>query len=220
MGSNYFDKAMLTFRSEGIFPLLSKGVLKIASVFFKMHTSLWLVKDLKQEAQAIENPSDYSVELEDFDAIVEWMKRKNREYPWMYCEKEIAVARENQHVIPFLKIDNAIVGYTKVAFNKVYIRDYEAIFRLAPNKAMFYDTTLLNEFRGKKLPQYLKKEIFRFLKKRNIEYVYAHIEPWNIASIKSNRGLGFREVCLNRFIKILNVKFHSNSPARLLSENR
>jgi hypothetical protein len=110
-----------------------------------------------------------------------------------------------------------IIGYTKVALHKVYIRDYDTVFTLAPNKAMFYDTTILPEFRGKKLPRYLKNKIYAFLKTRDIHFIYAHIEAWNTPSILSNKGVGFKELCCNRYIKILGFKFHTNNPKKFLS---
>jgi RimJ/RimL family protein N-acetyltransferase len=152
-----------------------------------------------------------------FEEIVDWLKEKSEVYPWMYSEKEISTARKHDHIIPFLRVKNDIACYTKVALNKVYIRDYDTVFPLAPNKAMFYDTTVLPEFRGKRLPQYLKNEIFIFLRRRGIDQIFAHIEPWNIASIKSNKRLGFKEIGSNRFVRVFCFRFHSHSPKELLA---
>lgn len=214
---DYLGKARDTFKNKGFFSLLSILLNKFKSEAFGTNSSIWLVKDLNGASQKLNGFIDYEINFNDLNTISEWMKEKNTEYSWMYSEKEISVARECGHLIPFLKHNNEIIGYTKVALGKVYIRDYDSLFSLAPNKAMFYDTTFLPDYRGKKLPRYLKNEIFSYLKNRNIDYIYAHIEPWNIASIKSNEGVGFKEVCLNRYIRIFCFKYHSNDPRKLLS---
>jgi len=214
---NYLSKARDIFKNRGFFPLLYSILNKLKSEAFDNHSSIWLVKDLNYVSQRLNGFGDYEINFNDLNIIGEWMKKNNAKYPHMYCEKEISVAKEYGHVIPFLKHNNKIIGYTKVALNKVYIRDYGSLLSLAPNKAMFYDTTFLVEYRGKKLPRYLKYEIFSYLKNQNIDYIYAHIEPWNIASIKSNEGVGFKAVCLNRYIRIFWFKYHSNDPRKLLS---
>ena len=213
----YLNKARTTLTNKGIFPLLWQVLVKLKSVSFETHSSIWLVKDLKEKDEKLEGFSDYEIVFNSLETIIDWMKKKNSEYPWMYSEKEMSLAKELGHIVPFVKYKDNIVCYTKVALNKVYIRDYDSLFSLAANKAMFYDTSVLPEFRGKKLPRYLKNEIFRYLRQRNIEYVYAHIEPWNIPSIKSNKGVGFKELCLNRFIRIFLCKFHSNNPSCFLT---
>lgn len=214
---NYLSKARDIFKNRGFFPLLYSILNKLKSEAFDNHSSIWLVKDLNDVSQRLNGFGDYEINFNDLNTISEWMKEKNAEYPWMYSEEEISVARKYGHLIPFLKHNNEIIGYTKVALNKVYIKDYDLLFSLAPNKAMFYDTTLLVEYRGKKLPRYLKNKIFSYLKNRNIDYIYAHIEPWNIASIKSNKRVGFKEMFLNRYIRIFCFKSHSNDPRKLLS---
>ena len=190
---------------------------KIKSISYQTHDSIWFVREGNEEIQRLRGLSDYEVCFDGFEEIVEWLKENNAIYPWMYSEKEISAAREYGHVIPFLRLRDEIVSYTKVALNKVYIRDYDTVFSLAPNKAMFYDTTVLPRFRGKKLPQYLKNEIFIFLRHRDIDQIFAHIERWNIASIRSNQRMGFKEIGSNRFVRVFCLKFHSNDPKILLS---
>lgn len=214
---DYLSKAQDTFKNRGFFPLLSIILNKLLSYAFYTNSSIWLIKDLNDVSQRFNGFINYEINFNDLNTITEWMKEKNTEYSWMYSEKEISVAREYGHLIPFLKHNNEIIGYTKVALGKVYIRDYNSLFSLAPNKAMFYDTTFLPDYRGKKLPRYLKNEIFSYLKNRKIDYIYAHIEPWNIASIKSNEGVSFKAVWLNRYIRIFWFKYHSNNPSKLLS---
>jgi len=207
----------MILRDRGTLVFMSRMLKKIQSIAFKTNDSIWFVREGNQEIQRVRELSDYEVCFDGFEEIVEWLREKNATYPWMYSEKEISAAREYGHLIPFLKLKNDIVCYTKVALNKVYIRDYGSVFSLGPNKAMFYDTTVLPPFRGKKLPQYLKNEIFIFLKKRGIDRIFAHIEPWNVASIRSNQRMGFKEIGRNRFVRVLGFKFHSNNPKILLS---
>jgi RimJ/RimL family protein N-acetyltransferase len=214
---SYLDKAKIVFKNKGFFALLLQAFKRIISVSFQTNYSIWFLKDLNEKIERVNGLSDYKINFNNFEEIVEWLKENNSEYPWMYSEKEISIARQHGHIIPFLKYNNDIIAYTKVALNKVYIRDYDLLFLLAPNKAMFYDTTVLPELRGKKLPQYLKKEIFLFLKNRNIDKIFAHIEPWNVASIKSNQRIGFKKICSNRFFRIFYLKFHSNNPKKFLS---
>ena len=213
---DYLSKAQDTFINRGLLHLLYRILNKLKSEAFDSNSSIWLVKDLNDVSQRLNGFSDYKINFNDLYIISEWIKKNNVEYDHMYCEKEISVAKEYGHVIPFLKHNNKIIGYTKVALNKVYIRDYGSLYSLAPNKAMFYDTTLLVEYRGKKLPRYLNNEIFSYLKDKNVDYIYAHIEPWNIASIKSFKGVGFKAMCLNKYIRVFCFKYHSNDPRKLL----
>jgi len=207
-----------TIVREGVrWVFMSRILKKIQSIAYKTNDSIWFVREGNEEIQRLGGLSDYEVCFDGFEEIVEWLRENNATYPWMYSEIEISAAREYGHLIPYLKLKNDIVCYTKVGLNKVYIRDYGSVFSLAPNKAMFYDTTVLPSFRGKKLPQYLKNEIFIVLKKRGIDQIFAHIEPWNVASIKSNQRMGFKEIGSNRFVRVFGLKFHSNNPKILLS---
>jgi RimJ/RimL family protein N-acetyltransferase len=199
--------------SEG----LGRVARKLASRLLKTNESIWFVKDLREEEAEVEIQPTYEVIMDGFDEISEWLKSNVREYPWIYSAKEIGVAREYGHLIPFMKDGGKIIGYTKVALNKVYIRDYDRLFNLGPGKAMFYDTTFLPEYRGKRLPQQLKKAIFELLRKKGVRWVFAHIEPWNIPSIRSNERAGFKKVGTNTYVKFLCFRVHSNNPRKLLS---
>jgi len=213
----YFDKAKIIIQNKGFLPLLVQAFKKIKFMSFQTNCMIWFVKDLNEKAQRLNGFSDFEINFHGFEEIVDFMKKNNSKYPWMYNEKEMVLARECGHLIPFLKINNSIVGYTKVGLRKVYIRDYDCVFTLGSNKAIFYDTTMLPEHRGKKLPRYLKNEIYGFLEKRRIDKIYGLVEPWNIGSIKSVKGAGFKELGSNRYIRIFCFKFHSNNPKKFLS---
>lgn len=213
----FMKKAQYVCQNKGFPSLLLLLSKKVLSLMLSTNTSLWLIRNLMTEYYHHKGYDNYEICFDHQDTIIEWIRRNNRIFPWMYSHKEIAVARMYNHIIPFIKHHNRIIGYTKVALEKVYLRDYDSSFDIAPDKAMFYDTTILPEYRGKKLPRFLNSEVFVYLMKRNIKYVYAHIEPWNIPSIKYHRAIGFKTICQNRYIRVFGLKHHSNNPSKLLS---
>lgn len=220
MPVHVFEKARMILKQEGLPPFFFRLTKKVGSVCFDSNVTIWFENDLRNIDNRLKDTSQtegFDVIFHDHERVVEWMKIHADKYPWMYHEKEIQFALQSGHLIPFLAHNDRIIGYTKVALNKVYIRDYNMIFSLAPNKGMFYDTTLLTEYRGKRLPAYLKKEIFHYLRRINIDYLYAHIEPWNVPSIKSNESLGFHSIGANKFYRIFFIKIHSNNPSKILS---
>lgn len=219
MYSKYASKVSMTLKEKGAFGLSAQIVNKIWTVVLKTNTSICIVRNLKDRIENLEGFDEYEIVFDDLEAIIKWMKDKNALYPWMYAPKEEAAAHEYGHIIPFIKYENNIIGYTKIALNKVYIRDYDSTFSLSPNKVVVYDITLLPEFRGKRLAQHLRNKVFYALIDRGIDYVYGFVEPWNIASRRSSKAVGYREICRNRFISILGLKFHSCNPRKFLCES-
>lgn len=203
------------FKDVGYWLLVLRLLQKIGDRLFKQHTSIWLEKDLNDGMRAETDKSDLDI-CDNFDEIVVWMKVINNEYPWIYNQKEISLAKLNGHMIIYGKINGEIVGYTKVALNKIYIRDYDSVFEIAKNKAMFYDTTVLPEYRGKKVPYLIKIRLFEILKNKGIDKIYAHIEPWNIASIKSNQRVGFYKIFINKYTYFLGWKHYTRNPSLVL----
>jgi RimJ/RimL family protein N-acetyltransferase len=214
---NLLKRARDVYKQESLFILVGRILKKMRSLVFFRHSSIWLEKNLNDKDLNPKGFNDFEIVMNDFDGICKWIKEKNKEYPWMYSKKEISIAKKYNHIIPYVKHKNKIVGYTKVALNNVYVRDYNTLFPMAKNKARFYDTTILAEYRGQRLALLLHSKIFPYLKEKKIDYLYAHIEPWNTSSIKAYERSGFKQVFENRYTKIFCFKFHSNNPRKLLS---
>lgn len=194
---------------------LHKRVLKKAlNAVYKKHTSIWYIKHLNRqsiylEASRLPSIDGLTVHFNRLSEIIDWLISNKSTYPWIFSKKEIESMKKYDHKVPFVEFNNQIIAYTKVALNRIYIKDYGSFFSLAPNKAMFYDTTVVKGFRGKKIPHFLKLQIIDRLYEKGIEQIFAHIESWNLPSIKSNQRLGFSEIGNNRYFRILGYHHHS-----------
>ncbi len=191
--------------------LLGKIYRKTNNIIYRRHISIWYQKRLNDLVPNDKMPSELSLSIhfDQLDDIITWLEANRSGYPWIYSLKEVEAMRCYEHMVPFVEYDGEIIGYTKVALNGIYIKDYDSHFGLAPNKAMFYDTTVVKAFRGRKVPHMLKLRIFERLMEKGIEQVFAHIESWNIPSIKSNQRLGFSEIGTNRYLRVMGFHHHS-----------
>ena len=194
--------------------IAGKAIKKAKLVAFKRHESIWYVKHLPgqnglKKHDELKPGNGFSLYFNRLSDLIAWLKTNRSEYPWIYSPKEVETMHRYGHIVPFVEYNGKIIGYTKVALNRIYIKDYGSFFSLAPNKAMFYDTTVVKEFRGKKIPYLLKLQIFDRLIEEGIEQIFAHIESWNLPSIKSNQRLGFSEIGTNRYLSILGYHNHS-----------
>ena len=100
---DHFSDAQDTLQNKGFLPLLDKILVKFKSKAFDSNASIWFVKDLNEVNCKLNGFSNYEKIFDDLNMITEWIKKNNTKYSWMYCEKEISVAREYGHIIPFLK---------------------------------------------------------------------------------------------------------------------
>jgi ribosomal protein S18 acetylase RimI-like enzyme len=184
---------------------LRKKLGKIRRKLFKTNAAYWYYKVLKKdeyikrpliEAKMIFDNSNHS-------EVVQWILSHRNEYPWIYNAKELKSAFEYSHFYPCLKMDGEIIGFIKVAFEKVYIEDYEREIDLGKEEAFIYDTFVLPEYRRKYLACYLLAELFNDLIRKGTAVVYCHIPRWNVASSRLYLKMGFQRLSYVRYLRFL-----------------
>lgn len=209
----YLQKLSTIYNEHGLWQVIKRGSKKGVSFIFETNSAIWHVKALSDRAIEIEPAIQLSLEFTDFNETLEWIKRQNVQ--WMINEKETLYAVNEGHYWPSIRHQEKIIGYLKVGFGKVYIRDYEASFEFPRNTAYIYDTFVSSRFRKKGVATYFISETCNFLKEEGFEKVVCHIPAWNTASLKAYSHAGFRRIKTIRWIKILGLKVLTSNPVKL-----
>ncbi len=212
----YVQKSIGVLRDEGIRPFFEKSLQKIARMFFLTNEAIWFKKDLNDWVVTGEPDLPIEISFSSQDRIVQWLRKNSASFPWICSEREIEVGRSEHHIYPYATYEGEIIGYFKIAFRRVYIRDYDMVIQLPPGTAFIYDTFTLPEYRGKRIGFFLLTAITRYLKSQSYRKLWCHIPAWNGASLNLYRKAGFEEVSPIRFVRLLKWKLFNLNPEEMM----
>lgn len=199
-----------------------KILFTIRRALFYTNEADWYCKFLTKEDCAFAgSEAGLRVEYNNYNETVQWLRVRNKEFPWIYNPKEIESAEKCKHLYPSLKYNEAIIGYVKIAVAaKVYIADYEDDIDLKNDEAFIYDTFILPGFRGKQMGSFILCNIFNKLKTDGISFVFCHIPGWNRDSSKLYQNLGFKKISNVRYLRLFNFRYFSNRPDYVKEDGR
>ena len=197
-----YPRLLEVYQQEGLFVAGEKVLKKVLRYLFTTNSAFWLECDLEACPPAKITPQ-LPVDLHVFEKeeIIEWLKDEGES--WMYNRREVKVALRENHLYPYLKYEGKIIGYLKAGINRVYVDDYKKVIRLPEATGFCYDYYIVPEFRGRRLSVYMNNQMLKLARNIGLRKVMIHVPPWNIASLKVSKKLGFKKVRYIRHIRIL-----------------
>ena len=213
----YYFRSLRILKRKGVIALLQALLSKLKNLLLVTNAADWYCKDLRDQALNIKVQKHVQVIFELSDEIVNWLREHNFSYPWMYISEEIKTGTSENHIFPHVKYNGEIIGYVKVGFNRVYILDYDESIQFPDKNSFIYDTFVMPEFRGKNIAPFLLNETIRYLRNRKFEKIWCHIPPWNHSSRRAFEKLNFQRIAHVRYFKILNYKFFSKNPTKIVT---
>jgi uncharacterized protein (DUF362 family)/GNAT superfamily N-acetyltransferase len=139
--------------------------------------------------------------------LIEWLEEKKNTFPWIYSEKELEAAHDQDHVFLILTYQGCIIGYVKIGLGQVYIHDFDQAPTFPPKTAFIYDTFVLPEYRGKRLASFALEQVSRYCREKKYSKILCHIERWNVVSVRAFEGAGYEARESIRFIRLAGVPF-------------
>lgn len=212
----YLEKSREIILREGILCYGRKVASKCREVAYSTNAATWFCRGMVESVPPIQRAKHASVEICPDERIVSWLKEYHREFGWLYIPQEISLKDKEKHIYLAAVYDDRIVGYIKIAINRVYILDYDTILDLPPGAAMIYDTFVLPEYRRKGVCAALIREGLDDLRARGYKIVWCHIPRWNTASLRAYARAGFKKVAHVRFRKLLGYKLWSHNVRRMV----
>lgn len=212
----YYFKSLRMLKRKGGIALLKSLLRKLKNLLLVTNAADWYCKDLRDEAFNIKVQEPVQIIFGLKDEIVNWLREHNISYPWMYIPEEIKTGVSDDHVFPHVKYNGEIIGYVKVGFKRVYILDYDESIQFPDKNSFIYDTFVMPEFRGKNIAPFLLNETIKYLKDHKFEKIWCHIPSWNDSSRRAFEKLNFQRIAHVRYFKILNYKFFSKNPTKIL----
>ena len=170
---------------------------------FTTNSAFWFEKDLTNDIRDIKINLPVNINFNSNNKTIEWIKKQNKN--WLTNENEIDAALKYGHLWPYICVDDRIVGYIKIGFDKVFINDFDKLINFPKKMAFIYDTYVVEEMRGKGIATYLICEAIKYIKNQGYTKVGCHIPPWNKPSIHAYEKIGFKKINYIRNYRILGV---------------
>lgn len=203
-------KSQRALRQKGPFHFLQKAAFKARKAAFKTNSSIWYEKELGGSQKRRKNPSlpvSVSFRAEEREEVIEWIRERHSEFPWMYFSEEVRSARANGHIYAKITLHGKIIGYAKIGFKSVFIHDFDEEVSFREKDAFLYDIFVLPEYRGFNIATFVHHLSCDFLLSRGYTHVFCHIEDWNKPSIRSIEKSGFRPFRKIRYMRVFNLRF-------------
>jgi len=212
MKSGIYSKVIQTYMDGGAEQVLKKSLQKIRYLIYHTNNAHWYRLDLRNVT--IENNMQYNditVDLDNKYETISYIKEYGYYYPM-----EINIGLVANHLYSSLKYNGKIIGYNKTGYSKVYIEDFKKVYTFPDKVAFTYDTFIDPKYRNRKLGTYLLGEVCKKLKEQGFKSIWAHISPWNIASITMHQRLGFKKYSLIIYYYVLGISWTTYNPVRLI----
>jgi ribosomal protein S18 acetylase RimI-like enzyme len=206
-----YSKVRLSYVQGGITQVIRRIIKKITYFFYHSNNAFWYRLDLRSEFVEFHNNVNAYVEFNNFNQTVQYIKEYGYYYP-----SEIKTGVIEGHIYPSIKIRNSIIGYSKIGFSKVYIEDFKRTYQFPENVAYIYDSYIAPEWRGKKFGAFLIYQVCIYLRQRGCISVWAHIPPWNKASLATFEKIGFKRQKLISYYWVGGLFWTTKNPIKLV----
>jgi ribosomal protein S18 acetylase RimI-like enzyme len=202
-------KGNRTMKREGMAVLFQKVLRKSKSLAFRTTNSIWFERGLENPVECVRPGIDIQIEflVEERHRLAEWLKEKDRNFPWLYLDEEMRIADRNGHTFTVIRYGAEIIGYMKIGVNLTYIRDFNKTIRFPEGAAFIYDTFVLPQYRQLHLANFALGKSLEYLTEHNYRKVYCHIEKWNRPSLRLYTKMGFDEIGSIRFSTVFGMQF-------------
>jgi RimJ/RimL family protein N-acetyltransferase len=173
----------------GVTVTVLRAMRKMMRWVFDTNSAYWLERDLSVPIPEVKPRIPVEINLFAKEETIEWFKKQKEK--WIYNRHEIETAKKARHIFPNLKYKGEIIGYVKGGAERVYIEDYRKEIALPAHTGFCYDYFICPEYRGKNLSLFMTIETMKFVRRLGIKKIIVHIPPWNTASLKVSKRLGF-----------------------------
>lgn len=205
--------------SETIYISVRKVLGRLKRKAFRTNEAIWFCCDLEL-CQLSDCAGTISMNFNDLEGSIEYIREKAKDYPWVFLQKEIDAARQYRHIYPVLSYSNKKTGYIKIARNRAYVEDFDDFIDLREDEAFVCDTFIEPECRGKGLSKTLLSQTIAWLRNNQVKYLFCHIPDWNEASLKLYHGFGFKKIHKVRHFMLFGVRHYTCTPKNILSDGR
>ena len=173
---------------------------------YERSRAFWYEKDLTEGWVAPPVGLPVRIDIHDTEGTLNWLRSFTE--AWMYNEKEIEVGLKERHYFANVKLDDTIIGYTKIGITRVYLYDFGRRLPLPDDVSFLYHVYVTKEFRKNNVAQALITEVMSDLVSKGYHKMFCHIAKWNMPSIRLFESLGFRcvaDIRFHRFFRTLRV---------------
>ncbi len=207
------SKIRKNYESGGLAQVARSAYRRIARFLFTSSNAYWFRLDLRKEIKALSREKQISFHCDDQDETTEYIKQHGYYYP-----EEIRIGRAEGHLFSNLKYNGNIIGYNTTGYGEVYIQDFKKTYKFPKSIAFAYHIFIDPEYRNRQLGAFLFTEVSKVLKSRGFVSVWAHIPPWNKASIAMHEKLRFEKHGVIRYYSIAGISWTSTDPVSFIAE--
>lgn len=206
------NKIERNYKAGGLKQVFIRGIKKIQYLIFHSNHAYWYRNDLNNLYTPKNRVNeDISVDFDQPHETIEYIKN----FGYFY-HKEIEIGLKEGHMYTSLKLHNRTIGYNKTGFNNVYIEDFKKVYRFPPGVAFTYDTYIDPNYRNKGYGAYLLYNVCTYLKSKGFRSIWAHIPPWNKASIVMHEKTGFQKKEYIAYFWVIGFDWNTIDPVELI----
>jgi len=202
-------KVRETYRRDGLAVVLKEITRKI----WDYQRAVWMIRELSVDSPKNKPLLPVEIDYSHSQETIAWIRRQN--ISGTADHKELDIAIKYKHLFPSVKLENKIVGYIKIGFDKVHVLDFRRCFDFPAKVAFIFDTYVDPKLRGKNIAPFLIDDVSEFMKEKGYAQIYCHIRVINSASIKAYQKCGFKPLRTIRWFNFFGLNFFSSSPERL-----
>jgi len=208
-----YSKIKSNYKEGGVTQLLERSINKASYLVFHTNNAYWFRMDLKEKIKNMQVRDGFHVHFNRTGETIQYIKDFGYFYPM-----EINIGLPEGHLFTSLKHNDKIIGYNKTGYGNVYIQDFKNAFKFPDNIAFAYDTFIDPKYRNQNLGAFLLNSVCENLKGLGYKSVWAHIPPWNIASISMHQKLGFKRQQLISYFWVAGVSWLTKNPVELIQQ--
>jgi ribosomal protein S18 acetylase RimI-like enzyme len=175
----------------------------IRLLIYEHNEAYWYQRSLSGLIPEVNINLPIDISLHNANETVDWLKSFAE--PWMYNKKEIQIGLMEKHYIANAKLDGAIIAYSKVGHNRVYVDDYSMVVNLPKGVALLYHVYVLREHRKNNIAKYLVSKLLAELKENDFSSMCCQIAIWNKPSISLFSSLELKEIAHVKYYKLFGV---------------
>jgi len=193
------------YRNEGAGAMLRYAAERALYRVYETNDAFWFERNLSEPIAAVRPEIELDIDMDAGLKTILWIKSSGER--WMLSENELRTAGAARHYFPSVMHKGTVIGYAKVATQRVYIDDYRREISLPERAAFIYDTYVCPPFRGRKIARRLISEIMLRLRGDGFAALGCHIPPWNTSSINAYTGAGFKCVRYARYRRLAGISW-------------
>jgi len=206
-----YSKIKNNYNEGGISNVLRAGIRKVSYTFYHTNNAFWFRMDLRDKIKDIDHDGNISLNIDDRDNSIEYIKNYGHYYP-----EEINVGLYANHLYSNIMYNNKIIGYNKTGFSDLYIQDFKQIYKFNKNIAFTYDTFIDTAYRNRNYGSCLLRSVCNYLKQKGFKSIWAHIPPWNKASEAMHKKIGFKKYTTISYYSVAGVSWMSKDPLKYI----